>query len=327
MKFGKLFGGASKITRILYGSDFHGSELVFRKFIASAFQYKANVLMVGGDVTGKAMVPIVNQGGGLYEGFLFGRRESAANADELEKLKKTISNVGFYPIIVEKDEAAELEADPQKMSARFEAEMCERIRQWMRLADEKLTPAGMQLYFMAGNDDLYSIDEAIAEFENVRNPDMKRFEMEGGYEVLGISNANMTPWACIRDLEEDELEKKLDTLAGMVQDPERAIVIIHVPPYGTTLDSCPDLDKNLKIITQGGQVVMKSAGSPAVKAFIDKVQPMLTLHGHIHESAGHLRIGRTLAINAGSEYAEGIFKGALINLEDGKVKGHLLIAG
>lgn len=327
MKFGKLFGGGSKITRIMYGSDFHGSELVFRKFIAAAFQYKANVLMVGGDVTGKAMVPVVHLGGGKYEGFLFGRREEANNADELEKLKKTISNVGFYPIIMEKDEAAELEADKQKMSARFEKEMCVRIREWMRLAEEKLTPAGMQLYFLPGNDDLYSIDDVIAEFENIRNPDMKRFEIEGGYEVLGISNANMTPWACVRDLEEDDLKKKLDTLAGLVQNPERAIVIIHVPPYETPLDACPDLDKNLKIITQGGQVVMKSAGSPSVKAFIEKVQPMLTLHGHIHESAGHIRIGRTLAINAGSEYAEGIFKGALINLEDGKVKGHLLISG
>jgi Icc-related predicted phosphoesterase len=328
MKFGKLFGGgSSKIMRIMYGSDFHGSELVFRKFIASAFQYKANVLMVGGDVTGKAMVPIVHQGGGSYEGFLFGRRETAANADELEKLKKTVSNVGFYPIVVEKDEAVALEADPQKMSARFEAEMCERIRQWMRLADEKLTPAGMQLYFMPGNDDLYSIDKVIAEFEHVHNPDMQRLEMEGGFEVLGLSNANMTPWACIRDLEEDDLAKKLDTLAGMVKNPEHAIVIIHVPPYGTILDACPDLDKNLKIITQGGQVVMKNAGSPSVKAFIDKVQPMLSLHGHIHESPGHVRIGKTLAINAGSEYAEGILKAALINLESGAVKGHLLISG
>lgn len=327
MKFSKLVGGSSKVTRILFGSDFHGSEIVFRKFLSAAFQYKANVLMVGGDVTGKAMIPIVKQGGGEYEGFLFGEREQASNEDELEKLKKKISNVGFYPIVIEKDEAEAIENDPKMMSARFEAEMCERVRQWMRLADEKLTPAGMQLFFMAGNDDLYSIDDAIAEFPKVYNPDMKRFELEGGYEVLGISNANMTPWACARDLEEDELAKRLDTLADMVQTPEHAIVIIHVPPYETPLDSCPDLDKNLKIITQGGQVVMKSAGSPSVKAFINKVQPMLALHGHIHESAGHTRIGRTLAINAGSEYAEGIMKAALINLEGGKVKGHILISG
>jgi Icc-related predicted phosphoesterase len=137
----------------------------------------------------------------------------------------------------------------------------------------------------------------------------------------------MTPWRCARDVEEVVLEQKLDSLARMIQHPERTIAVLHVPPYGSGLDTCPDLDENLKIITQGGQVVMKSAGSHAVKAFIEKVQPMLTLHGHIHESPGHVHIGHTLSINAGSEYAEAILKAAIINLEDSRVKGHLLISG
>jgi Icc-related predicted phosphoesterase len=273
------------------------------------------------------MIPVVHQGNGLYVGHLFGRREEVASTDELEKLKKTISNVGFYPIILEKDEAADLESDPNKMSQRFEAEMNQRVREWMTLAEEKLIPLKIQMYFMPGNDDLYSIDKVIDEFEHVHNPDMKRFEIEGGYELLGNSNANMTPWACARDLEEDELEKRLSALAEMVQNPERAILAIHVPPLASSLDICPELDKNLKMITEGGQVVMKAAGSQVVRDFIEKVQPLLTLHGHIHESPGHTRIGRTLCINAGSEYAEGILKAAIINLEDGKVKGHLLISG
>jgi uncharacterized protein len=316
-----------KLTRILYGSDFHGSETVFRKFIASGFQYKADVLMVGGDVTGKAMIPVIHQGQGRYEGTWFGKQAVATNPADLEKIKKEISSVGFYPIILEKDEAEELENQPEKMAARFEAEMCQRVCEWMALADEKLTAQKMLLYFMAGNDDLASIDTAIAEYKSIRNPDMNHSEIDGGYEVVGLSNANMTPWRCARDVEEDVLEQKLDTLAGMIQHPERTIAMLHVPPFGSGLDTCPELDKNLKIITQGGQVVMKSAGSTAVKAFIEKVQPMLTLHGHIHESPGHVHIGRTLSINAGSEYAEAILKSAIINLEDGKVKGHLLISG
>ena len=315
-----------KMTRILYGSDFHGSEVVFRKFISSGIQYKVNALMVGGDVTGKAMVPVIHQGGGHYQTHLFGADKTAATPDELEKLKKSISAVGFYPIILEQDEAQELENNPDKMGARFESEMCNRVREWMKLAEEKLVPQKITLYFMAGNDDLYSIDKVVEEFQHVRNPDMKHFEMEDGYEVVGLSNANITPWLCARDIEEEELTHKLDTLAGMIQKPERTVAIIHVPPIGSGLDTCPDLDKNLKIITQGGQVVMKQAGSPAVKAFIEKVQPMLTLHGHIHESPGHVRNGRTLMINAGSEYAEGIMKAAIINLEDGKVKGHMLVS-
>jgi Icc-related predicted phosphoesterase len=315
-----------KMTRLLYGSDFHGSELVYRKFIASAIQYKVNALIVGGDVTGKAMIPVIHQGGGRYQAHLFGAEKTAASPAELESLKKAISNVGFYPIILEKDEAQELENDPAKMGARFEHEMCQRVSEWMALAEEKLVPQNITMYFMAGNDDLPSIDEAVAEFKHIRNPDMKRFELEGGYELVGNSNANMTPWACARDIEEDELAQKLDVLAGMIQNPERTVAVLHVPPFGSGLDTCPDLDKDLKIITQGGQVVMKSAGSTAVKAFIEKVQPMLTLHGHIHESPGHVHNGRTLSINAGSEYAEGIMKAAIINLENGKVKGHILVS-
>jgi Icc-related predicted phosphoesterase len=316
-----------KMTRILYGSDFHGSDIVYRKFIGSALQYKANVLIVGGDVTGKAMIPVIHQGSGNYHTSLFGNDLTASNADEIDKVKKSISNVGFYPIVLEKDEAAELESNTEKMSARFEQEMCQRVREWMVLAEEKLVPQKISMYFMPGNDDLASIDETISEFKHVHNPDMQHFELEGGYELVGNSNANMTPWVCARDIEEESLTQKLDELANMIQNPDRTVAVLHVPPYGSGLDSCPDLDENLKIITQGGQVVMKSAGSTAVKTFIEKVQPMLTLHGHIHESPGHTRNGRTLSINAGSEYAEGIMKAAIINLENGKVKGHLLISG
>ena len=315
-----------KMMRILYGSDFHGSDIVFRKFIGSGLQYEANVLVVGGDVTGKAMIPVIHQERDRYIANLFGGDQIATTADELEKIKKSISNVGFYPIVLEKDEAEELEGDPAKMSSRFEREMCQRVRDWMILAEEKIIPKDMEMYFMAGNDDLASIDETVAEFKHVRNPDMKHFELDGGYELVGNSNANMTPWACARDIEEDDLKKKLDILAGMIQNPERTIAVLHVPPLGSGLDTCPELDNDLKIITQGGQVVMKPAGSTAVKAFIEKVQPMLSLHGHIHEAPGHVRNGRTLSINAGSEYAEGIMKAAIINLENGKVKGHLLIS-
>lgn len=318
---------SSKLTRILYGSDFHGSDTVFRKFISSGLQYKADVLIVGGDVTGKAMIPVIHAGKDKYEASWFGHNVVATTVEELEKVKKEISSVGFYPIVLEKDEAEELEHLPAKMSARFEAEMCQRVREWMMLAEEKLGPKNMLLYFMAGNDDLASIDATVAEFKSIRNPDMNHSEIEGGYEIVGLSNANMTPWLCARDVEEAVIEEKLNSLTAMIQHPEQTIAVLHVPPYSSGLDTCPELDKNLKIITQGGQVVMKSAGSTAVKAFIDKVQPMLSLHGHIHESPGHIHIGRTLSINAGSEYAEAILKAAIINLENGKVKGHILISG
>lgn len=318
---------AVRPIRILYGSDFHGSEAVFRKFLSAASQYKVDVLIVGGDVTGKAMVPVVHQGNGVYVGYLFGRKEEASTMQELEKLKRTISNVGFYPVVLEKDEAAELESSTDLLSKRFEIEMCQRVREWMTLAEEKLAPVDLHLYFMPGNDDLYSIDPIIDEFPHIHNPDLKSYEIVGGYMVVGNSNANMTPWACARDIEEDELEKRLQIVESLIHTPERTICVLHVPPIESGLDTCPELDQNLKIVTMGGQVVFKSAGSVAVRRFIERVQPLLSLHGHIHESPGHVRIGRTLAINAGSEYAEGILKAAIINLEGDRVKGHILISG
>jgi len=325
MKFFKS-SVVSKSCRILYGSDFHGSNTVFRKFLSAGIQYKANALVVGGDITGKAMVPVVHQAKDRYVGYLFGREEVASSTEDLEKIKKEIGAVGFYPIVVEPDEAEALEKDAFMMGKRFEHEMAERVREWMRLAEEKLAPENITLYFMCGNDDLFSIDDVIQEFPFVKNPDMTRLEMEIGFDIVGCSDANMTPWKCERDLEESELEKKLDTLAGLVRNPENTIAVLHVPPFDSTLDVCPELDKNLKIITQGGQVVMKNAGSKAVRAWIEKIQPVLSLHGHIHESPGHVHIGRTLAVNAGSEYAEAILKAAIINLDNNKVKGHLLIS-
>lgn len=318
-----------QVTRILYASDFHGSEAFFRKFLSAALQYKANVLVTGGDLTGKAMIPIVHQGGGRYVGYLFGRKEEPETPDELEHFKQTISNVGFYPIVLEPDEAAELEADKEKMGKRFEQEMCQRIRKWLELFAEKIAPQGIHLYFLPGNDDLYSIDTVIAEFEdyNVHNPDRRRYWIDDSHELVGLSNANMTPWKCNRDTEESELAKLLDEIVGMLDHPENAVMVLHVPPYDSGIDVCPELDENLQIVHRGGQVLMKPVGSTAVREMIERVQPLLTLHGHIHEAPGHTRIGRTLAINAGSEYAEGIMKAAIINLERDRVKGHVLISG
>jgi len=329
MIFKKKNKDTDRLTRILYASDFHGSEAFFRKYLSAALQYQATVLITGGDLTGKAMIPIVHQGGGRYVGHLFGRKEEPSTPESLAQFKQTISNVGFYPIVLEPDEAAALEADPQKMGVRFEHEMCARIRQWCQLFAEKIAPQGLYLYFLPGNDDLYSIDQVIAEFEdaNIRNPDGRHYWIDDDHELVGLALANVTPWHCNRDTEEDVLAQRLDEIAGMLKHPERAVMAIHVPPYDAGIDVCPELDENLQIVHRGGQVMMKPVGSPAVRAVIERVQPLLTLHGHIHEAPGHTRLGRTLAINAGSEYAEGIMKAAIINLERDRVKGHVLISG
>ena len=72
---------------------------------------------------------------------------------------------------------------------------------------------------------------------------------------------------------------------------------------------------------------MGAVGSTAVRAAIERHQPLASLHGHVHESAGFRRIGKTLAVNPGSDYGTGALNGALLVLDGDKVKAHQLVRG
>jgi len=106
-----------------------------------------------------------------------------------------------------------------------------------------------------------------------------------------------------------------------------AIVNVHVPPFGSGLDEAPVLDAELRVQASLGQVKFAPVGSTAVRDMLVAVQPLVGLHGHIHESRGIRRIGRTIAINPGSDYSTGTLNGALITLEGEKVAAHQLVRG
>lgn len=315
------------MIRLLFASDFHGSDACFRKFISAGLNYEAQVLIVGGDVTGKAIVPLKRSEGDTYEGYLFGQRYVVSTEEERTKLKKTIARVGFYPLEVEREEAKELESDPQKLDQIFLKLMKETVARWMELAEEHLAPKGIKLYFLPGNDDTFAIDEVIEASGFVVNPDEKRVWIDDYHEMIGLSCSNMTPWNCPRDITEEELAAKIEKLVVLLKDQERAIFAFHCPPHDSGLDVCPELDENLEIKYAGGQVIMKPVGSTSIWEAIQKVQPLLGLHGHIHEAPGFRKIGRTLCVNPGSEYAEGILRAVLINLESDRVKGYMPISG
>src|ERR1700760_1547096 len=63
-----------------------------------------------------------------------------------------------------------------------------------------------------------------------------------------------------------------------------------------------------------GDVLRGPVGSTAVRKIIEHYQPLLAVHGHIHESGGERRIGDTLCINPGSEANHGILRGYLIDI-------------
>lgn len=115
----------------------------------------------------------------------------------------------------------------------------------------------------------------------------------------------------------------LEELCAKVKDKPTSIFNFHAPPYGFALDLAPELSKDL--VQAADRKI--HVGSRAVAKMIDKYQPLLSLHGHIHESRGAQKLKKTLTINPGSEYSEGILKGAVIMLEKNKVSDYVFTSG
>lgn len=323
--------GEKRFTRIFFATDLHGSDDCFRKLISAATVYKADALVVGGDITGKQMVPIVRQPDGSYTCSFLGREQRLASEEELQRQRTLITRGGNYTYVTDADEVAELSAAPERVDELMHRLVCERVAQWVELADEKLAGSGVPLYMCGGNDDFFEIDAILDAGESVVNHNGRVVQVDENHEMMALGYANPTPWHCPRDITEDELGQKLDALAGQVKDVDRSIFCLHVPPIDSTLDTCPRLDGSVyppRVISDGaGAPLMYGAGSTAVRAGIERFQPLLSLHGHIHESRGVAKIGRTTAINPGSEYGEGVLRAALINLTPDGILSHQLIAG
>jgi uncharacterized protein len=311
--------------RLLHTADLHGSNLAFRKFLGAVRQYHAQHALIGGDLTGKAIIPVVKQGG-RYEAWLFGNQEVAETEAELRRLQEKIGDVGFYDHVCDAQEARELDADKERQHTLFVEKMNQRLTGWLVFACEFLEPLGVPLWLIPGNDDDFSVDPVLAGAEYARNVDHQIVELDG-HELVSMGDTSMTPWACPRDYPEEHMQRVVSELLGKVRDPGRAIFNFHCPPRDTKIDQCPALNDRLEVQHGGGQVVLASAGSAAIRKGIEDTQPLLSLHGHIHEARGVHWLGRTLALNPGSEYAEGTMKAAIVNLEPTRVKGYLLISG
>jgi Icc-related predicted phosphoesterase len=315
------------LTRILHASDFHGSDVVFRKFLSAAKMHKADVIIIGGDITGKAMVPVIEQPDGSHQAYFFATNHVAKTKEDLKELLREISHVGFYPYPTDQREYEELKGDPKKLDVLFSKIMVERVTEWVRLAEQHLKNTKVKFYMMAGNDDIYEVDDAINSSDYVVNVEGKVVEVDEHHQMINTGHTNMTPWECPRDVAEEKLSEIIEHMTSQVSDMGRCIFNLHCPPFDTKLDQAPKLDKNMTYVHRGGQIEMVPVGSTAVREAIEKYQPMLGLHGHIHEARGFDKIGRTLLINGGSEYAEGICRAVIVNIDKDKVKGYLFISG
>jgi Icc-related predicted phosphoesterase len=304
----------------------HGSDLLWRKFVNAGAFYEADVLVMGGDITGKAVVPIVRSDGGFRAPGVIGER--LADKDELPQIERLVRDRGFYPYVTDEDELAAVREREGGVDELFRRAMRASLERWMALAEERLAGARVRLYVMLGNDDEPHLREVLKASPLHVDCEDVAAELPEQLQMLSCGHANPTPWNSPRELPEDELDTHLEELAEGLGDPSKAVFNLHVPPIGTAIDQAPELDASLKPVVRGGSVAMTSAGSTAVRKLIERYQPPVALHGHIHESRGSVRIGRTVCINPGSEYGEGILHGALVVLDRKKgLRNHQLVSG
>ncbi|HET7122320.1 MAG TPA: hypothetical protein VFI17_13840 [Solirubrobacterales bacterium] len=314
------------ITRLFYAGDIHGSRVCWKKFINAGTHYPAEVLVMGGDLTGKALVPIVRAGDGSYSAEVIGERRVARSAAELDELQQAISTSGMYPWIVDAEEAEEIAADPVRREEVFERALLDELRLWVEFADQRLAGSDCRAYVIPGNDDPWSIDAVLAAGSCVDACDETIREV-GPHELLSFGYSNRTPWHTPRELDEGEIYDRLKRLSDQLERPERAILNIHVPPRESSLDTAFEVDEELRYVLKGGRPHEVPTGSSAVRQIIEETQPLLSLHGHIHESKGVTRIGRTVAINPGSDYGSGHLDGCLVHLEPDRVVNQYLVSG
>jgi len=318
------------VTRILFATDVHGSEQCFRKLVNAAKlrTYKASVAILSGDITGKTIVPIVEQPDGSYKAEvpskIIGADHKVRTEEELRNLQKMIRDAGYYPHVTTPDEIAQFKADRSKVDVLMKRLMLETAENWIKLAEERLRESDVKFILTPGNDDILEVDGIIDRSEYVVNAEGKCIMIDNEHEMITSGYTNPTPWNTPRELPEEKLTDYVESLASQVRDMRRCIFNLHCPPYDSSLDIAPKLDANLTpTLSPIEGYVTAPVGSIAVRRAIEKYQPLLGLHGHIHESAGETRIGRTLCLNPGSEYHDGMLEAYVVDLDGDKIKFHI----
>jgi Icc-related predicted phosphoesterase len=329
--FGKKDKGKS--TKLFFVTDVHGSETTFRKFVNAGKFYGVDVLVLGGDIAGKMVVPILDLGGGRYRATIQSITHELDGGDALGEFEKRAGKLGTYTAVVSVDEYDRLAADPQAVDTLYHRLATDRLARWIEFAEERLAGSGIRCYITGGNDDAPDILEPLVrhEGESVVDCEGKRIVIDDDeHLMLSTGLSNPTPWDTPREVPDEDLAVHLEEIVAGISDFTRVIFNFHAPPKDSSLDTAAELDWSTdppKVVTSGGTPVMYGAGSAAVRTAIEKYQPMLSLHGHIHESRGHMDLGRTVAVNPGSEYGEGLLRGALVTLSGDSVANVQLTSG
>ena len=311
--------------KLFYATDVHGSEICWKKFINSAKFYEVETIILGGDMTGKAIIPIIAQGNDKFKVTLLEQETLLNGQEEVDKMVQTIQNRGYYPYVTEPDEMEILSSTQGKSDELFSEQVIKTIQRWMGYADMKLAGTGVRCYVCPGNDDMIQIDEVIAGSKSVKNVEGQVIELDEYHEMVNCGWTNPTPWDTPREEPEEDLQRRIEIIISQVRDVSNAVFNLHAPPFGTGLDEAPELTRDLRPAYAGRSMV--PVGSHAVMTLIDKYQPLLGLFGHIHEGKGTRKYKKTLCINPGSMYEQGILHGVVIDLQPDKIGNYSLTTG
>jgi len=311
--------------KLFFATDVHGSEICWKKFISAGKFYEVDTLILGGDMTGKAIVPIIAQGNDRYKVTLLEQETILETQEQVDQMVKAIQNRGYYPYMTTPDEVAEISGTPGRSDELFLQEVIKTLERWIEYADQKLAGSGLRCFVCPGNDDVFEIDQVIKTSKTIELAEGKIIPLDKNHELVSSGWSNPTPWDTHREEPDDALLKRLEAMMPNLRDPSSAIFSLHAPPYGSGLDEAPELTKDMRLAYAGQSLI--AVGSKAVLQVIEKYQPLLGLHGHIHEGKGTRKIKRTLCINTGSMYEQGILQGAVVDLKPNKVNSYVLTAG
>src|ERR1700729_595580 len=225
--------------RVFFATDIHGSEVCWRKFLNAAAFYKADLVVLGGDVTGKVMVPVVSHNG-YWQATVRGETFRMETQAELDEVQKKIRNAGHYPALVSPDELQALSDEEGAVDRRFSAEMTQSLDRWLDMADGKLGGGDIPCILNGGNDDIWEIDDIIEQSPCVSFAESKVLDI-GGFYLASMGWTNPTPWNTFREAPEDVLAGKIDAVVASIPDMSRAVFNFHAPPYATGLDEAPAL--------------------------------------------------------------------------------------
>lgn len=311
--------------KLFFATDVHGSDICWKKFIMAGKFYEVDTLILGGDMTGKAIIPIIDQGNGRFKVTLLEQETILEDDDQVKNMVSTIANRGYYPLVTNPDEVDEITNTPGRSDEIFLQHVLTTLHRWMEYAEEKLAGTGIKCYVCPGNDDMFEIDQVINDTKSVEYIEGKVIPLDEHHEMISTGWSNPTPWDTHREEDEETLAKRIEAMTSQLKDPCNAVFNLHAPPYGSGLDEAPELTKDMRLAYAGRSMI--NVGSRAVLNVIEKHQPLLGLFGHIHEGKGTRKYRNTLCVNPGSMYEQGILQGVVIELKPKKIGSYVLTTG